>query len=381
MSQNEKQKEWLASIYTKLITKMSAECDRVGSDIPFFPYEGKYRDCMMPDGISWWTNGFWPGMLWQMYNATKNEKYKTTAEAVESRLDEALQEFSKLHHDVGFMFMPSAVANYRKTGNEASFRRGMHAANILAGRFNPSGNFIRAWDKSLWAENVNGWMIIDSLLNLPLLYWASEESKNPSYAEIANRHATTGLHSIIREDGSCNHIAAFDPVSGEFIGGVSGQGYDKDSSWSRGQAWAVYGYALAYRYTNKPEYINAAKRCAHYCIANLAVNDWLPLVDFRAPEQPVKHDSGASAIIICGLLEISEHVPELEKQLYTDVALKMLEVIEDSFVNWNSNEDGILGGGSTMYHDDRMSNLSLIYGDYFFLEAILRFNNKSMMIW
>ncbi|MGH0052614.1 MAG: glycoside hydrolase family 88 protein [Sphaerochaetaceae bacterium] len=381
MNQSKEQSAWLSSVFEKLLTKMEAQCLRIGSSIPFIPYQGSYRDCMMPDGLSWWTNGFWPGMLWQMYHVTQKECYRDAAIQAGERLNETLTTFDKLHHDVGFMFMPSAVAQYRSTGDESARCNALHAATLLAGRFNPTGEYIKAWDKSAWQEDVTGWMIIDSLLNLPLLYWASEQTKDPRFADIANRHAHTALHSLLREDDSCNHIAEFNSSTGEFLKGVGGQGFGEGSSWSRGQSWAVYGYALAFRYTKNMDYLNAAKRCAHYCIANLAISDWLPLVDFRAPQEPVKYDSGAGVIIACGLLEIAEHVPALEQPLYKEAAQHILYACEQHFADWNPQTDGILFGGTTMYHDDRLANTSIIYGDYFFLEGILRLEGKQVTMW
>lgn len=379
---NEQDNIWLKEVYSKLERKMDEEVKRVGSKIPFAVVGGEYRDLIMPDGISWWTNGFWTGLLWQMYNATKKEEYKIAAIETEDRLAEALTIFTKLHHDVGFMFMPSSVANYRLNGNQNSRARGLHAATLLAGRFNIKGDFIRAWDvNSFGSGDVRGFMIIDSLMNLPLLYWASKETEDNRFAEIATRHACRSLDTLLRADGSCNHIATFNPETGEFLGGIGGQGFGEGSSWSRGQSWAVYGYALIYAHTKDLSFLNAAKRCAHYCIANLALNDWLPLSDFRAPEEPVKYDSAAAAIIACGLLEIAEHVSEFEKTLYVKSAVNMLKAIEEKFANWKEEEDGILNGNTTMYHDTRLSGMPLIYGDYYFAEAILRLKDKAFMIW
>lgn len=360
---------------------MEAECMRTGTNIPFMPINGKYKDCIMPDGLSWWTNGFWPGMLWQMYHVTNDEVYKTAAEGVEKRLDETLHTFDKLHHDVGFMFLPSSVVSFLQTGNNDSRRRGLHAANLLAGRFNHAGNFLCAWDSSPWKENVAGWMIVDSLMNIPLLYWASKETGDPRFADIANRHAHTAMNYIVRPDGSCNHIAEFDPTTGAFIRGVGGQGYGEGSSWSRGQTWAVYGFALAYRHTGFTEYLDTAKRCAHYCIAGMAVSGWLAPVDFRAPAEPRKYDSGASTSLACGLLEIAEHVPKLEKSLYTQAAIHILQTCEEQYANWDTESDGFINGGTTMYHDERLSNMSFINGDYFFLEGILRLKENYILIW
>lgn len=373
--------QWAEGVFEALCVKMRAQCERVGSRIPYFPYQGHYVDCMMPDGISWWTNGFWPGMLWQMYHATGEEVYRNDASAAGERLEEALAEFTRLHHDVGFMFLPSAVAEYKLTGSENARRRGLHAAGLLAGRYNPAGSFIKAWDSSMWPGDVNGWMIIDSLLNLPLLYWAGEVTGDPRFADIAVRHANTARNTLLRPDGSCHHVAVFDPCTGEFLGGMGGQGYGDGSSWSRGQGWAVYGMALAYRHTGKQEYLEDAKRCAHYCIASLAINDWTAPVDFRAPAEPVRYDSGAGAVIACGLLEIAEHVPKLEQQLYRSAALKILQACDRKFTDYNPDNDGILSGGATMYHNDRMGSQAFIYGDYFYLEAILRLNGRDMMIW
>jgi len=365
----------------KAIAKVQAQISRLGTGIPFMPYEGKYIDCMMPDGLSWWTNGFWPGILWQLYSATGDALFSEAAEAVEKRLAEALYQFEKLHHDVGFMFLPTSAANYSVTGSKESYVRAMHAASLLAGRFNPTGEFIRAWNESIWAEDVSGWVIIDSMMNIPLLYWASAESRDPRFADIANRHARTALKTLIRPDSSVNHIVSFDPTTGAFLGEVEGQGYGIGSSWSRGQAWAVYGFALTYAHTGCNEYLDTAKAVAHYCISSLCTNDWLPAVDFRSPDEPEKIDSSAAAIIACGLLEIAEHVPVLEKRLYLEAAIRMLCTIEKKYANWDESTDGILFGSSMMYHDDRLSNTSFIYGDYFFIEAILRLNGQGLRIW
>lgn len=181
----ESERPWLEEACQKLCRKLYAECARTGSKIPYFPVNGRYVDCIMPDGVSWWTNGFWPGMLWQMYHFTGEPCYRSAAEGGEARLADALCEFTRLHHDVGSMFIPSSVANYRLTGSEEARRRALHAANLLAGRFNPAGNYIRAWNESIWQEDVSGWMIIDCLLNLPLLYWASEETGDSRFADIA----------------------------------------------------------------------------------------------------------------------------------------------------------------------------------------------------
>lgn len=392
--------EWLDSAYEKLLLKMKAECERIGTKIPYSTEkDGKYRDICettwgkraTAGGVGFWTNGFWPGMLWQMYEATGDEAYKTTAVGVEERLDAVLKSSEAVDHDVGFLFLPSSVANYRKTGDAEARRRGLLAASLLASRYNLDGKFIRAWNggkDSIVTEmfgggDIRGWMIIDCMMNIPLLYWASEELDDPRYAKIAVNHAKTAQKYIVRPDGSCNHIVAFDPDSGEYLTDLGGQGYKQGSSWSRGQSWAVYGFALSYHHTGDQSFLDTAKRCANYCIANMAVNDWLPLVDYRQPAEVKKYDSTAAMCTACGLLEIASHVDENEARFYTEAAYRILRACDEKFVNWDPEVDSIVGGGTFFYHDPSGENteVPIIYGDYFFIEAILRLKGKALFTW
>lgn len=381
--------EWLDSVYDKLLVKMKAECQRVGTDIPYVPKDGRYVDmgAMKPFGVGFWTNGFWPGMLWQMYEATGEELYKTAAQGVEERMDIIVRDFDAVDHDVGFLFLLSAVADYRKTKDPESLRRGLHAANLLAGRYNIEGKYIRAWNdmmaKLQKTDDISGWMIIDCMMNIPLLYWASAETHDPRYAHIAVNHAKTAQKYIVRPDGSCNHVVVFDSQTGEYLDNPGGQGYESGSSWSRGQSWAVYGFALSYRHTGDQSFLDTAKQCAHYCISSLAVTDWLPLVDYRQPDEPLKYDSTAAMITACGLLEIAEHVGGLEKRLYTDAAWRILRACEAKFCNWDPEVDSIVDGGTFFYHDPegKGTEVPMIYGDYYFIEAILRLKGKSLFVW
>ena len=392
--------EWLDRVYDKLLVKMQAQCLRVGSNIPYTTNEnGMYDDITetrwgkTPDGgtnVGFWTNGFWPGMLWQMYEATGDEAYKKAAVGVEERLDSLLDNCEKVDHDLGFLFLLSAVADYRKTGNLESRRRGLLAASLLASRYNLDGKFIRAWPDTMagmtnlfGGGDIRGWMIVDCMMNIPLLYWASEETGDPRFKKIAVNHAKTAQQYVVRPDGSCNHIVAFDPESGEFINSPGGQGYKEGSSWSRGQSWAVYGFALSHRHTGDKSFLDTAKQCAHYCVSNMAVTGWLPLVDYRQPAQPVKYDSTAAMITACGLLEIAGHVEENEARFYTEAAFHILRASEARFANWNPEQDSILTGGTYFYHDPTGENteVPIIYADYFFIEAVLRLKGKGLFEW
>lgn len=373
---------WLDNVYDKLVAKLNAEVQRVGTMIPYISHEGHYKDLEKQAGLYFWTNGFWPGILWQMYNATGNEIYRTAAEGVEDRMEEILTGFDGLDHDIGFLFQPMSVANWIKTGSKKARRNGLHAANILAGRFNPVGNFIRAWNDSPFFGDVSGFMIIDCMMNLPLLYWAAEECKDPRFRHIAMAHTRTAQKYIVRPDGSCNHILIFDAGTGEFVTNPGGQGYGQNSSWSRGQGWALYGFALGYHRTNDESFLATAKQCAHYCISNLAVNGWLPPSDYRAPAEPVKYDATAGMLTAAGLLELADHVGEYEKKLYAQAAVNTLKACEQKFGNWSLEDDAIIGGGTLCYHDSGAeTHVPIIYGDYYFVEAILKLKGKNLFIY
>ena len=370
-----KDQQWLDDIYAKLEMKLSAQCDRLGTIMPYVPNNGSYRDMGMIH-LEAWTNGFYSGMLWQMFHATGKDKYRINADGIETRLDAALESFVNLDHDVGFQWLHTSVANYRLTGNETSRRRGLHAAGILAGRFNPNGNYIRAWND----PKRQGIAIIDCLMNLPLLYWAGKESGITSYTRIAGMHTDTALAYIIRPDGSSNHMVEFDPETGVYLSNPGGQGYASGSSWSRGQAWAIYGMALAYRYLRQPKYLNAAKSAAHYFLACAALHDYVPVIDFRSPASPVYLDTTAGACAACGLLEIAEFAEEYEKLLYIRSALTCLRALEP-YCSWDPLKDSVLSHGSARYDRESDREVPIIYGDYFLTEGILRLLEKNFHIW
>ena len=378
---------WAEGIFEKIQEKMAWVSEKSKDKIPYTTIDGTYdnrafdgKDNVSELGVCWWTNGFWAGMLWQMYHATGDKRYAEIAKFTEEQLDHCLEGYYGLHHDVGFMWLHSAVADYRLTGDADGRRRGMHAANILAGRFNPVGKFIRAWnDNEETGEKKTGWAIIDCMMNIPLLYWAAEETEDPRYKQIAMMHADTAMGSFIRPDGSSNHIVEFDPNTGELVQTFGGQGYENGSAWTRGQSWAVYGFTLSYLHTGKQEYLDTAKRVAHYFISNIPEDGFIP-VDFRSPKEPKWEDSTAAAITACGLIELAGCVSEHEKHLYLDAAMKMLKALGDHRCNWTKDCDNIVEKCTAAYHD-KEHEFSIIYGDYFFIEAILKLLDKDFLIW
>lgn len=363
------------SLMEVLDRKLRAEMERNADKIPYIAHDGRYETDMRQKNLSWWTNGFWAGMLWQMYHATHDPLYRRVAEKTEGWLDEAMENFLGLHHDVGFMWRLSAVADYSLTGNEKSRVRALHAATLLAGRFNLNGQYIRAWNL-----DKPGWMIVDCLMNLSLLYWASEETGDPRFGQIARAHADTALRVLARPDGSTNHIAVLDPDSGELLSCPAGQGYSEGSSWSRGQAWAVYGYAISAAHTGEQRYLDAARRAANYFIANVAEDGWVSRVDFRSPQTPVYLDTTATACTVCGLLALEELVTAEERPLYRRAAEKMLQALLDGHCDWDPVRDGILQNGTAAYgHED--THMPIIYGDYFLVESLLWLRQKAFRAW
>lgn len=375
---------WLDSVVKKIYGKLEWVSEKSRDKIPYTTMEGIHddynnsnRENRINDGINWWTNGFWGGMMWLMYHESGDQKYAEIARFSEEKLDQCFQDFYGLHHDVGFMWLPTAVADYRLTGNAESRKRGLHAANFLAGRFNPVGKYIRAWN-DISDEDTRGWAIIDCMLNLPLLYWAEEETGDPRFRHIAMMHADTIMEYFIRSDGSVEHIVEFDPVHGGVVKTYGGQGYENGSSWTRGQAWAIYGFMMSYIHTDKTEYLNTAMRVAHYFIANIPKSGIIPL-DFRQPKEDIWEDSSAAAIAACGLIEIARAVGIGEKELYWNTALKLLKTLDEKRSNWTKDCDCIIENCSEAYHSQK--HIHMIYGDYFFMEAVFKLKENDIFLW
>ncbi len=349
-----------------------------GADGSYDDRSDESRGWGMDDGLNWWTNGFWGGIMWLLYQDTGVERYQEIARISERKLEKCFDQYYGLHHDVGFMYLPTAVADYRLTGNEEGRRIGMHAANLLAGRFNPVGKFIRAWNQN-GDNDTKGWAIIDCLLNLSLLYWASEESGDPRFRQIAMMHADTVLANFLRPDGSVCHIVEFDPESGRMVKSYGGQGYGDGSSWTRGQGWAVYGFANSYTHTGKKEYLEAARKVADYCIANLPESGIIP-VDFRQPQEPAWEDSCAACVIACGLLEVARHVSDSEKEKYENAAVKILRAIAENRADWTENCDAIVQNCTGAYHSPE-HHFTMVYADYYFIEGLYKLAGIGRLLW
>ena len=369
-------------VWKQIERKMAVEVTRVDRAIPYIAENGKYEKDFAKKDICWWTNGFWGGILWQMYHATNEEIYKKMACDVEFELDRAFADSMHLDHDVGFMWLHTAVAHWRLTQDPKALNRGILAAHFLAGRYNPAGKYLCAWN-----EGRPGWMIIDCLMNLSLLYWASDVLEDPRFRQIAENHADTALKFLVRENGACYHIGILDPNTGELLQTPAGQGYAAGSVWSRGQAWGIYGFSLSYKHTHKKEYLTTAKKVAEYFMTQVKLTEYIPRCDFSAPDIPEVWDTTAGCIAACGLLELASFVTGEEASFYKKNAIQLLQAIEKKYCNWDISEDGIVTGGTVSYGDiygtevNSFVHVPIIYGDYFFIEAILRLKNMDIFLW
>ena len=279
-----------------------------------------------------------------------------------------------MDHDSGFRWLMTAGADYRLTGSEESKNRLILAANDLAGSFNPAGRFIRAWNDSGDGSRA-GWAIIDCMMNLPLLYTVSDLICDPRFAQIAEAHADTSVSAFLRPDGSLCHIVEFDPISGRRLKSQGGQGYAHGSSWTRGQAWGLYGFTLSYIHAKKPEYLETAVKIADRFISRIPENRLIP-VDFDQPAKPRYEDSTASAIAACGLIELSKFAG----RKYLEAAESLLEALTENRCRFDCGCDNILEKCTAAYHDSWHEG-AIIYGDYFYTEAVLKLCGKETFLW
>ena len=365
--------KWLDEMADRLDRKMTFAVKKA-REVDYMPYStegGQWKETK----IGWWTNGFWPATMWQMYLMTKKELYREEAVRAEKMLDEALQDFKTLHHDVGFMWLIQSGVRYALEKNQDSFDRVLFAATTLAGRYNPNG-FIRAWN----GQGKEGWAIVDCMMNIPLLYWASEMTGDPRYRLMAMNHADTTMRCFVRPDGSCNHIVIFNPETGEMLDNPGGQGYESGSSWSRGQSWALYGFTLSYLHTGKQEYLDTAKRVANYFISQIA-DDFIPRCDFRQPREPEIKDNAAGNIAASGLIELSRLVPEAEAAPYYQAGVRILRAQEKDSADWTENDPAIFQKCTTAYHAQDGRHITMNYADFYFAEAIGKLRGEKLLAW
>lgn len=335
----------------------------------------KFARSTMPDG-SWkttaareWTSGFFPGALWYMHEYTKDPFFKHVAERWTAGV--ADQQFDTGTHDVGFKIFDSFGNGNHLYPSEAYKKVIIQAAQTLATRFNPTIGCIKSWDNRKWEFPV----IIDNMMNLELLFWAAENGGPKSLREIAIKHAETTIKNHFRADGSTYHVIGYDTTSGAVKARNTHQGYADASVWARGQAWAVYGYTMTYRFTKDERFLQTAQRAADYFINHLPA-DFVPYWDFLAPEIPNEpRDVSAAAITSSALFELSKYVKEKSRQTkYSEAATKILgSLCSPAYLAEGTNSHGILNHAVGSKPAKSEVDVSIIYGDYYFLEAMLRY--------
>ncbi len=379
---------WAEETFAKIDRKMSKIALRSREKLPDGVDENGVHKDRKDNDPNGWTNGFFGGLNCLLYEHTKNEEYLKTAKRSEELLDKGLSTYHLLNHDVGFIWHILSGALHTLTGDENSKRRNLFAAASFASRFVLDGGFLRAWnDYRPEEEQVNkNWTIIDCMMNLPILYWASRELRDDRFKRIAMAHADMALMDHLREDGSVNHIVEHTRENGEVVKTYGGQGIAEGSSWSRGQAWALYGFVISYINTKEERYLNGAKQVANYFIANCC-DDWLPRVDFRAPSEPIYYDSTAGACAACGLIEIAKAVPENEGGMYMNAAINILRAMGEKFMDWSLDTDCMLNYGTVRYPANGLTperagvHISIIYADFFYTEAILKLLGSEFNPW
>ncbi|MEV7081489.1 glycoside hydrolase family 88 protein [Streptomyces sp. NPDC093516] len=314
-----------------------------------------------------WVGGFWPGTLWMAWLHSGDDTFR--AQAIASARKLAPRQYDTTTHDLGFLFYPSWVTAWRLTGDEAWRAGALRAADSLIQRYNPRGRFIRAWGALGEPQNA-GRVIVDTMMNLDLLAFASSQTGDGRYLDIAVEHARTTRRVFPRADGSTPHVYDFDPATGAPIGPNTVQGYSPASCWSRGQAWGLYGFTTMYRRTGDRAFLDTARSLADYVVGALTP-DHVPVWDYRAPQQPhdIK-DASAGAITACGLIDLAAATG---RPVYREVALRLLTALSETCLTRNSaRAEAVVARCTRNRPAEDGVEISLPYADYYLLEGILR---------
>jgi unsaturated chondroitin disaccharide hydrolase len=318
-----------------------------------------------------WTSGFWPGVLWYVYEATGDEKWKTEADKFSTLLTPLSQQ-PAFDHDLGFQIFSSFGNGYRLTHDPAYKEIILRTADTLATLYNPTVGTILSWPRMVeqmkWPHNT----IIDNMINLELLFWASKNGGSKNLYDIAVKHAETTMKNHFREDHTSYHVVVYDTLTGEKIKGITHQGYADNSMWARGQAWSIYGYTMVYRETKDPKFLAFAQNVADVYIRRLP-DDLVPSWDFDAPATPhAIKDASAAAVTASALLELSQFVDKPKGDQYRDLAEGMLRTLSSSQYQSRDVNSSFLLHSTGHKPNGTEVDASIIYADYYYIEALLR---------
>lgn len=320
-----------------------------------------------------WTSGFWPGTLWYLYEATKKESWKVEADRF-SRVLTPLSTMPAIDHDLGFMIFNSFGNGYRLTGNPEYKAIILRTADTLATLFNPKVGTILSWPRPVpnmeWPQHNT---IMDNMINLEMLFWASKNGGNHKLYDIAVKHAETTMKNQFRPDFTSYHVVVYDKDTGKKIKAVTHQGFGDETMWARGQSWAIYGYTMCYRETKNPAFLDFAQKVSDVYLERLP-SDLIPYWDFSAPDIPnAPRDASAAAVTASALLELSTFVQDKTKaSIYRGKAEKMLkELSSDRYLSKDKNSAFLLHSTGHKPNNSEV-DASIIYADYYYIEALLR---------
>ncbi len=331
--------------------------------------DGKIRYTSFQD----WTSGFFPGSLWYLYKLTGKEEWKKEAEKYTEALDKI--QYLTWHHDIGFMIQCSYGNGLRFADKEAYKPVIVQAAKSLSTRFRPGAGIIQSWNVTGGWQAKRGWtcpVIIDNMMNLELLFEATALSGDSSFYKIAVSHADQTLKYHFRPDNSSYHVVDYDPETGKVLHRHTAQGYAHESAWARGQAWALYGYTVCYRYTKNKAYLEQAEKIAAYLFSHPRMpEDLVPYWDFDAPNIPNEpRDASAAAIIASALYELNDY----SKNNYRKTADRIMESLSSPAYTAKPGENGnfiLMHSVGSIPHGSEIDE-PLVYADYYFLEAMER---------
>jgi len=365
----------------KCVEQTRRNIQRFGDQFPHVSTNGRHY---VLDSNTDWTDGFWSGILWLCYEYTGEKQFREAAvRTVDSFRKRLKNNIGLDHHDIGFLYSLSTKAQWILEKDEEARLLTLQAADVLMKRWRTESQLIQAWGSEHDPEN-GGRIIIDCLMNLPLLYWAYEQTGEARYLEAANIHAEKSRRFLVRGDDSSYHTFYFDPLTGDSVRGGTHQGYRDGSTWTRGQAWGIYGFSLAYRGLRRSEFLDTSKRMALYFYDRLP-EDHVVYWDFDAPQLPeTKRDSSASAIAAAGVLELIPHLEPndpIKVNLLDTVHRSMTSLVQNYTPDNGSDEQGFIQRGSYSVRRGASPDDYTIWGDYYYLEALMRLDKGIPGYW